>query len=141
MIKIIKLPTVIFLTGMILISGCAGTSTKKAEIKPEVIPDGMALIYIYVLGGFGYYYDVTVGNKKAFPLRAGHCYRYFAKPGELEVWAETETKSSVTLDVKSGETYFIRAASEFGLWKARPHLELVPKETVKPWQVEDCPEV
>jgi len=132
----IKLLTAHFLIGWLLVSGCASPPTKKIEEKIEVIPDGMGLIYIYRpsrMGGAFYYYDVHVEKGKGFPLKNGKCFRYFAKPGEVEVWAEQETKSSVTLDVKSGETYYVRGTLKFGWIESRPYLEVTPhEETSKP---------
>lgn len=66
--------------------------------------------------------DVHVEKGKGFALKNGKCFRYFAKPGEVEVWAEQGTKSSVTLDVKSGETYYVRGTLEMGWFKSRPRV-------------------
>jgi len=89
MIKITNFSTAIFLIGIISFGGCA--SSVPPIKKVEVIPDGMALIYIYrpsKMGGAIFSYDVNIGKEKKFLLGNGHCYRYFAKPGEVEVWAE-----------------------------------------------------
>lgn len=52
---------------------------------------------------------------------------YFAKPGELELWAKTEAKSAVTLDVRAGKIYYVKGTGGVGFIVRRPHLMVVPE--------------
>ncbi len=54
--------------------------------------------------------------------------QYYAKPGEIEFTAKTESASSVTLDVKADQTHYIKGTVGIGLFVARPHLVVVPPE-------------
>lgn len=99
--------------------------------KIDSIPEGVGLVYIYRpfnLIGSGVVYDVKVGETAVTTLSIGGYYPYFAKPGEVELWAKTESKSSVTLDVKAGQTYFVKGTVGVGILVGRPHLMVVPTE-------------
>ncbi len=89
----------------------------------------MGLVYIYRPSSFvggGVSYDVKVGETVITTLYSGGYYPYFAKPGELELWAKTEAKSAVTLDVKAGEVYYVKGTVGVGFLVGRPHLIVVP---------------
>ncbi|OLC39396.1 MAG: hypothetical protein AUH81_01580 [Candidatus Rokubacteria bacterium 13_1_40CM_4_69_5] len=55
-------------------------------------------------------------------------YPYITDPGEVELWAKTEAKASVTLDVKPGGVYFVKAGLAVGFFVGRPRLQVVPRE-------------
>ena len=54
---------------------------------------------------------------------------YHADPGELELWAKTESTSSVTVDVKAGDTAYVRGSVGVGFFVGRPSLEMVDRST------------
>jgi hypothetical protein len=47
------------------------------------------------------------------------------KEGQVEVWAKTEKKESVLLNVKYGEKYFLKCSVEMGALVGRPGLTLI----------------
>ncbi len=47
------------------------------------------------------------------------------KEGKAEIWAKTEKKASVTVNVKFGERYYIKAGIKMGVMLNRPELTLV----------------
>lgn len=109
-----------------LLSGCA--SLGPAYQIVEAIPPEKGLVYIYRPSSFvggGVSYDVKVGENPIITLYNGGYYPYFSAPGEVEFWAKTESKSAVTLDVKAGETYFVKGTVGVGLLVGRPHLTVV----------------
>jgi hypothetical protein len=112
----------------ILAAGCA--TLGPAYQKVGHIPADMAIVYIYRPGGIGaaVTYDVKVGETVITSLSSGGYYPYLAKPGELELWARTESKSSVTLDVKPGQTYYVKGTIGIGFLVGRPRLQIVPEE-------------
>jgi hypothetical protein len=50
------------------------------------------------------------------------------KKGMNALWAETEVRDSVLIDVKFGEEYFLKCTLKMGIIIGRPDMELIPKE-------------
>lgn len=48
--------------------------------------------------------------------------------GEVEFWAKTESKSAVTIDVKTGQAYYLNGTVGAGILVGRPHLMVVSEE-------------
>ena len=125
-----RLVTIIIILGMsLMFAGCATLGPVYQRV--DKIPDGMGLVYIYRPGGFvggGVSYDVKVGETVITTLYNGGYYPYFAKPGETEFWAKTESKSAITLDIKPGEIYYIKGTVGVGFFVGRPHLMVAEKD-------------
>lgn len=122
----------------LLIAGCA--TLGPIYQKTDQIPDGVGLVYIYRPNSFvggGVSYDVRVGNTVITTLYKGGYFPYFAKPGELELWAKTEAKSAVTLDVRAGKIYYVKGTVGVGFIVGRPHLMVVP-ESVGETEIAEC---
>jgi hypothetical protein len=123
---------------ILLATGCASLGPVYSKI--DKIPDNTGLVYIYrpssFIGG-GVSYDVKDGDTVVTTLHNGGYYPYFSSPGEKEFWAKTEAKSSVTLDVKSGQTYYIKGEVGAGFFVGHPHLMVVAPE-VGEKEIEDC---
>jgi len=116
------------LVGLLLFPGCA-SGPKFTKI--QAIPDSMGLVYIYRPGkliGGAVSYQVNANGTSITRLGSGGYFPYFAKPGEIEFSAKTESTSSITLDVKSGQTYYIKGTVGIGILVGRPHLVLVPAD-------------
>lgn len=119
------------------LSGCSA----KGELfsgfeKPK---QNKALLYIYrpdaFLGG-GAHYGVYVNNKEQNntgigPLKNNAFLKIDIPEGESEVWAETESKSSVTLDAKKEEIYCVKGEIGIGFFIGRPYLSIVDTDTCK----------
>ena len=115
--------------GLGVMSGCA--TSGPAFQKVENIPADKGLVYIYrspSFKGAAVSYDVHVknnGNDKVVTnLKNGGYFPYLASAGENELWAKTEAKSSVTLDVKPGETYYVKGGIRMGFAVGRPELTM-----------------
>ena len=120
----------LFLSSFLLLTGCI-TSLGPAYSKVDKIPDNTGLVYLYRPSAFfagGLSYNVKTGETVITTLKNGGYYPYFSDPGEKEFWAKTEAKSSVTLDVKAGQTYYIKGEVGVGILIARPHLMVVDPE-------------
>jgi hypothetical protein len=114
---------------VLLIPGCATLGPNYQKV--DKIPEGMGLVYIYRPNSFwggGVSYYVNTGQTVITTLHSGGYYPYFAKPGELELWARTEAKTAVTLDVKAGETHYVKGTIGIGVVVGHPHLILVSKD-------------
>jgi len=113
----------------LFITGCATLGPDYSKV--DKIPDNSGLVYLYrpssLMGG-GVSYDVKTGDTVITTLRSGGYYPYFSAPGEKEFWAQTESKSSVTLDVKAGQTYYIKGEVGVGFIVGRPQLMVVAPE-------------
>ncbi|WP_060825053.1 hypothetical protein [Sulfurospirillum cavolei] len=133
---------IVAMGGAIFLSGCGASGQQFTQFaKPQ--PD-LGLVYVYRPSAFlgsGVYYDVHVTNSSTQDYVAGELvngsYVQVAVPvGENEVWGQTESKSSVTLDVKQGETYCVRGSVGIGFIVGRPNLEIVDMATCQAQIVE-----
>ena len=126
------------ISSFLLVTGCA--SLGPVYSKADKIPNNTGLVYLYrpssFIGG-GVAYDVNCGEAFVTTLYNGGYYPYFSEPGEKEFWAKTEAKSSVTLDVKSGQTYYIKGGVGVGFLVGRPHLMVVTPEIAEK-EIADC---
>jgi hypothetical protein len=116
----------LFLLLLLVTTGCA--SLGPIYSKVDKIPDNAGLVYFYrpssFIGG-GVSYDIKDGDTVVTTLYNGGYYPHFSAPGEKEFWARTESKSSITLDVKSGQTYYVKGGVGVGFFVGRPHLMVV----------------
>lgn len=122
--------TVMLIWAVLLVSGCATLGPQYSKV--EQVPVDRGLVYIYRPASFvggGVSYDVHANQDVVTTLYNGGYYPYLSKPGEMEFWASTESKSSITLDVKPGETYFVKGEVGVGFLVGRPHLMVVARET------------
>jgi hypothetical protein len=128
----------VFLVVMIsMLSGCASGPSFKSI---EEIPQGKGLIYVYREGGIvgsAISYEVFAGTEKIGRLLPGGYLSYFANPGELEIWAKTEAKGSITLDVKAGETQYVKGSLSVGMFVGRPTLMVVDTQ-VGQTEIAEC---
>jgi hypothetical protein len=118
--KIAALIPILFLTA------CAATGTPFQRVSD--IPKDKGIVYVYrsgsMLGG-AVHYDVHAAEEVVCDLiRNGYCL-YYAKPGELELWGKTESKSSITIDVKSGQEHFVKGGVTMGFLIGRPNFSEV----------------
>jgi len=119
----------ILLAGVLWGSGCA--TLGPVYTKVDKVPEDRGLVYVYrpsgMMGG-AVAYDVKVGDNVVTTLHSGGYFPYFSKPGEVEFWAKTESRSAVTIDVKSGQVYYIKGTLGVGFFVGRPHLIIVPAD-------------
>ena len=117
------------------LSGCGASGQPFSQFATPKQDQG--LVYVYrpssVLG-MGVYYDIHVTNPTNPDLIAGELvngsYVEVDVPvGENEIWGRTESKSSVTLDVKNGETYCVKGGVGIGFFIGRPNFEIVDMQT------------
>jgi len=125
-----------------LLGACAATGPRYEPAAQA--PAGKALVYIYRPGKFmggGVVFDVHAGskadNRAIVELQSGGYFPYYADPGELELWAKTESTSSVTVDVKAGDTAYVRGSVGVGFFVGRPSLEMVDRSTGER-EVQEC---
>jgi hypothetical protein len=113
----------IFFTGALVAilatSGC-GPTLGEAFKKVETIPPKKALIYIYrPIGSVGFMYpiDVIANGKVVVTLAHGSYSPYLADPGEIEFKSKVTGafSESLTLDAKTGQTYYMKTIIRAGV--------------------------
>jgi len=119
---------VIFSLGL---TGCA--TLGPVYQKVEKIPENTGVVNVYRPSSFagGGVSPTLYTDKGKTPLSKiyqGGYFTYFAKPGEVDFSAATETESSVTLDIKSGQVYYVKLTIGIGILVGRPHLTVVSPE-------------
>ncbi len=87
-----------------------------------------AIIYFYRPGdtiGPLVKYDVYINDTKVY-----HCVRNtkaevkIYEPAKVRIWAKTEAKTEITLDVAQGEDYYIECDVAMGIFVGRPDLRV-----------------
>ena len=115
---------------LLVLNGCA--TTGPAYTSVESVPADKALVYIYrkpsFVGG-GVYFDIHDGDQVVTTLRNGGYFPYIRDPGEVELWAKTESRSSVTLDLKPGDIQYVKGEVGIGFLVGRPTLSVVDSAT------------
>jgi hypothetical protein len=130
----------VLLSSLLFITGCVTASRGPVYSKVDKIPENAGLVYFYrpssFIGG-AIVYDIKTGETVITTLHSGGYYPHFSAPGEKEFWAQTESKSSVTLDVQAGQTYYIKGEVGVGFLVGRPHLMVVAPEIAEK-EIADC---
>jgi len=92
------------------------------------MPEEKSLIYVYRPSGFiggCVHYDVYAGQEKICNLVQGGYCQYFGAPGEIEIWGETESKGTLTVDSKVGQITYVKAGVGMGFFVGRPNFTVV----------------
>jgi hypothetical protein len=140
------------MVGILVLSGCAmpvsksnpdpnatpspnatqGSSVQQAE----KIPVGKAVVYIYHSGGSNHRFFLLANGKDVISLRKGQYYTYVTGPGVIEFTAKTMGASSITLDAKAGQRYYLKGSVPPG-FSPTASLVLVSPE-VGAQEIVDC---
>lgn len=111
---------------LVLCFGC--TTSGPAFEAVGAVPQGKALVYIYRPSGFigaGVRYHVAARGERIVYLTPGGYFPYIAEPGEIEFWAKTEAKETITTDLEPGATYYLKGSVGIGVAVGRPRFEFV----------------
>lgn len=129
------------LIGGLMLSVAGGCSASGPAFTPVAdVPAGKGVVYVYRpyrFFGSAVTYAVRTGDKVIATARNGGYLYYIADPGELEIWAETEARSAVTVDIKPKKDAYVKAAVGWGFWVGRPKLSIVPEEQGKD-EIKSC---
>ena len=109
-------------------SSSTSTPTFSTSSKPaENIPADKAVVYIYHSGGSNHFFILQANGKNVTGLKKGQYYAYVTEPGTIEFTAKTMGTCSITLDVKAGQTYYLKGSVPPG-FSPTPSLVLVSPE-------------
>lgn len=114
----------------LLSAGCATLGSTYTPVSNA--PKDKATVYVYrpsAFSGSAISYTVSANGVELSSLPSGGYFVYYAKPGETEFSAKTEAKTSVTIDAKQGETYYVKGSLGMGVFVGHPHLVQVPNDT------------
>ena len=127
-----------------LLSACASVPKGAPPFTPDTSGTAdKATVYLYRSSGFagsGLAPNIEANGVPLADLPAGGYFVYHAAPGEVEFFARTEAKTSVTIDAKAGETYYIKGTISMGAFVGHPHLVLVSNETGAR-EIKECKQV
>lgn len=111
------------------------TETYISKAEEEILHDAdYAILNIYRYSGAGALlsYDLFLGDSLLCKVKQNQkTTLYIRKDGLNTIWAETEVKTEVPINVKLGKTYYLRCGISMGLFVGRPVLELVDYKTGK----------
>lgn len=102
-----------------------------SETASAALPAGTpyALLHFYRPGkmtGFLIGYDVHMGDSLVYRARNGSQVGVRRRvPGPVRVWAKTEVREEIVLDVQPGREYYVRCTIGMGALVGRPHLQQV----------------
>jgi hypothetical protein len=107
------------------------TIAKDTIVKDSIqkTTDQYATLYVYRpknFAGSAVGYDLHIDNEIVCRVKNNTKYEVkIHKEGNVEIWAKTEAKESVKLDIKYGEKYYLKCAITMGAFVGRPSLILV----------------
>jgi hypothetical protein len=129
-----------FLLVALLEVGCAATGKPYEPVTLSATDANKAVVYVYrspAFVGSAVSYTVNASTKPLVKLVNGGYYPYVTNPGEVEIWAETEAKSSVTVDLKPGDRKYVKGTVGVGFLVGRPSLTLVDPATAQA-EIKEC---
>ena len=89
-----------------------------------------AMLYVYRKGGTGPLVSYNLNLGDSVICRVTNRFKQgikIYKQGALELWAKTESRSSLPINIEKGKTYYVRCSVSTGIMVGRPSLELLSK--------------
>ena len=129
----------LMIAACLLLTNCSSTravSGTQVQSEPEITLSGdIALLHIYRVGkmaGAAIGYDVHLGDDVIF--RAKNNSKATVKltsAGACVLWAKTESKAELPLNIELGKEYYVRCGMKMGAMVGRPNLEIVEGNIAK----------
>jgi Protein of unknown function (DUF2846). len=126
--------SIIFLLGILLALSSYSQETTGTTEELSV-DENYVLLHIYrknSLAGSAIKYNVHLDD--TIICRAGNKWKEtikIEKEGLFTLWAKTETKTELSVEIEFGKEYYIRCGVKIGVVAGRPKIELVDNETGK----------
>jgi len=108
-------------------------SLKNMETEADSLIDH-AILYVYRNGGAGALVSYNLSLGDSVICRVTNKFRQkieIRTEGAHELWAKTESKASIPINIKKGRIYYVRCGVGMGVVVARPTLDLVDSRTGK----------
>jgi hypothetical protein len=109
-------------------------NTESTEIDSALIGADYAIINVYRSSGQGALisYDLHLGDSTICRITSNFCKSIkINKDGLNSLWAKTETKSEVPINIELGNVYYVRCSVSMGAFVGRPKVEIVDNTTGK----------
>lgn len=107
----------------------------KVEEEEEINSDiDYAILNVYRYGGVGSFvgYDLYLGDSVICRVRNNFKTTiHIKKDGLNSLWAKTEAKSEVPINIKIGKDYYLRCGITMGVFVGHPKLDLIDRKTGK----------
>ncbi len=106
---------------------------KQVEMEADSLIDH-AILYVYRTGGTGALVSYNLNLGDSVICRVTNKIRQkieIRTEGAHELWAKTESKASIPIEIKKGRTYYVRCGVGMGVLVGRPTLDLVDHRTGK----------
>lgn len=117
------------------------TTTLGPAFKPQTIPGGKALVYVYRYKarskGALKSYVVEANGFKIASLYNNSYIPYATRPGLIEFTSRAEYTSSASANLEAGQIYYLRLNTEKGALVGRPNLKFV-SEGVGEEEIKEC---
>lgn len=105
------------------------------EVEEEILLDvDYAVLNVYRYSGAGALVGYDLYLADSVICRVKNNFKttlHIKKDGLNTLWARTEAKSEVPIDVKMGKTYYLRCGITMGAFVGHPKLELIDSKTGK----------
>ncbi|HLZ85616.1 MAG TPA: hypothetical protein VKQ52_00195 [Puia sp.] len=110
----------------------AADQAKKDSVHRSKFGDhpDYAILYAYRPSGAGALigYNLHLGDSVICRMKNSSKYEIrIYKEGQTTLWAKTEAKASIPLNVRFGEEYFVRCTIQMGFFVGDPDLSLIEK--------------
>jgi len=107
---------------------------ETADVDSALIGADYAIINVYRLSGQGALvnYDLHLGDSIICRVTSNFCKSIkIHKDGLNALWARTESKSEIPINVEFGKMYYVRCGIKMGAFVGRPSLVMVDNKTGK----------
>jgi hypothetical protein len=121
----------------LLLTGCgAGRASLNATSGEEYqLDESCALIHVYRPGsmmGMAISYNFNIDDKAVFRVKnKSKTTVRVTEGGQKTLWAKTETREELLINIELGKEYYIRCGLGMGAFVGRPRLEIVDNQTGK----------
>jgi uncharacterized membrane protein YhaH (DUF805 family) len=109
--------------------------SKTSDGSEDLLSDNFALLHVYRQGaikGFLISYNLHLGKEVVFRVKnKSKTTIKITNAGVQTLWAKTEVKKKLPINIQLGNEYYIRCSMKFGFFVGRPKLELVDNQTGK----------
>jgi hypothetical protein len=108
--------------------------TGMVDVDSILIGADYAIINVYRPNGQGALvsYDLYLGNSIICRVKNNYCESIkIYNNGLNSLWAKTEAKSEIPINVEFGKTYYVRCSVSMGAFVGHPKLEMIENKTGK----------
>lgn len=102
----------------------------KTAVEEELLDIDHAILYVYRTAGSGFLvsYDLYLGDSVICRVKNNFKTKISVhKDGLNSLWAKTESKTEIPINIKPGKEYYLRCGIKLGAFVGRPDIQLVDK--------------